>query len=409
MRSRVPILLLTGFLGSGKTTLLNRLMQARPESRGKLAIVVNEFGEVGIDGDLLPSDMTRQVELPGGCICCVLNEDLDKTLIELLDSTPDIEHIVIETTGVAEPLPIAWSIDREPLCERVRLAAVVTVVDALEFISSRSLSVAVDAQVEYADILIISKTDLIESPAEVSASGQPPSGQPASDNRPSLGPLHAALETLNPDALRITGTPQEIVTEVWRTVADPTMPEPGALSDTARASGSNHSQPGGDHAGSTIRGHQDAHPSHSHLGQKTAAHEHADGAGHGSRHDFESIALPIENTIDFEELTSHLEELPGTYVRIKGIARAIDESTGSSEPRWIAFHRVGTRVSYEPFDWPLDRPVAMRMVALGRQLDASRLAACLDASVVRSSGDVTGDGEIARASDRLAERPVPSD
>jgi G3E family GTPase len=330
---RIPVLVLTGFLGSGKTTLLNRLMQARPASRGKLAIIVNELGEVGIDGDLLPQGMTRQVELPGGCICCVLNEELDTTVLELLDGTPDIDMIVIETTGIAEPMPICWSLEREPLSGRARLSAVLTVVDVTNFEQSRGLSPGVDAQIEYADLLAASKTDLL-------AGGNVPEA------------LLTTLRTLNPDAPRITGTADEVVAVLWRLVTDP---EPIATS-AARRAASDHD--------------------HDHL---TEGHAHESSVLR-SVHGFETIWLPIEGILDFEELAAQLEELPGNWVRIKGIARVIDESTGDAAPRWVAFHRVGTRVSCEP----LAAPSSPRVVALGKELDRTRLAACLDASVIRS-------------------------
>lgn len=325
--SRIPVVLLTGFLGSGKTTLLNRLMRAKPASWGKLAIVVNELGDVGIDGALLPAGMTRQVELPGGCICCVLNEDLDKTLLEILAATPDLEHIIIETTGVAEPAPIGWSLAREPLAQRVRLATVITVVDTAQWESSRPLSIAVDAQVEYADILVLSKTDL--------------AGEPTAE-------LLATLRELNPSAVLVAGTPEEITAVLWQSIVDPAFPAGSERSQVTTAG--DHSE--GDHH------HQEARSS--------------------TAHGFETVWLSIENTIDFEELTAQLEELPANYVRIKGIARVIDASTGSSEPRWIAFHRVGARVSCEP----LAAPAESRMVALGSGIERSRLAACLKASVV---------------------------
>jgi G3E family GTPase len=342
--SRVPVIMLTGFLGSGKTTLLNRLMRARPGSSeethgpgqetgqkrgpasGRMAIVVNEFGEVGIDGDLLPASMTRQVELPGGCICCLLSEDLDKTLLDLLDSTPDLDLIVIETTGVAEPLPIEWSLEREPLSERVRLAATITVVDATHFEHSRALSPAVDAQVRYADILVLSKSDLLDQPA-----------LPAS--------LVAALDELNATAPRVSGSIQEITEILWSAIQDPALP-----AQPLRASRPDAPEAGSDH----------------------------EPAGHG----FHTIWLPIENVLDLEELTDGLEALPGTYVRIKGIAKAIDESTGSTEPRWIAFHRVGTRVSSEPLDELPSNPPRARVVAVGPHVEARPLAACLAAAVV---------------------------
>jgi G3E family GTPase len=165
---------MTGFLGAGKTTLLNRLLARRAEraAGGKLGVIVNELGEVGIDGSLLAGDAAKQVELPGGCVCCVLGDELDRTLIELVEKNPQIEAIVLETTGVAEPLPIAWAVARKPVADKVRLAAVVTLVDATHFIASRKLSVAVDAQVAYADVLLVTKAELagkIETKAAVDA------------------------------------------------------------------------------------------------------------------------------------------------------------------------------------------------------------------------------------------------
>lgn len=349
--SRIPVFLLTGFLGSGKTTLLNRLMQARPESRGKLAVIVNEFGQVGMDADLLPRDITRQVELPGGCICCVLNNELDQTILGLVSGTPDIDTIVIETTGVAEPLPIAWTLDQEPVSERVRLAAVITVVDVLHFEDSRPLSPAVDAQVEYADILVLSKLDVLDR------------AEPGAE-------LEAILGTLNPQAVRVMGARDHVTRSLWRAIVDPVMDSRDSGAEETSEQGGSSSAPGkergalDDHAHDHVGGHADDH-----------AHRHAHDTAH---HDFDTVWLPIENVLDFELLEENLESLPASYVRIKGIAQAVDASTGSSAPRWIAFHRVGTRVSSEPLTAP-SRP---RVVAVGPGIEQARLAACLDASVV---------------------------
>lgn len=339
---RIPIFLVTGFLGSGKTTLLNHLVRARPETRGRLAIVVNEFGDVGIDGDLLPSSMTRQVELPGGCICCVLNEELDSTITTLIADNPDIGMIIIETTGIAEPLPISWSLAREPLNQSVRLAAVITVVDALNFLDHRPLAPAVDNQVEYADLLVVSKTDVLGRDNPDSATG---SRLPAD--------LVRVLDALNPTAARIQGDTDAVTATLWQSLLDPPMSSPDIV---PRAS--------------SMTGH-DQHSDHAH---------HGEGVGHA----FETVSLSIDNLLDFEELSEQLEALPANYVRIKGIARVIDESTGSSEPHWVAFHRVGTRVSCEPLANPSDS----RIVALGSRLEPSALSACVEAAVIRSESSM---------------------
>jgi len=328
----VPALLVTGFLGSGKTTLLNRMLARRPAgATGRWAIIVNELGAVGVDGTLLPSGMTKQVELEGGCICCVLNEELDRTIVDLVSQTPDLELLVIETTGVAEPMPIAWSLEAEPVSNHVRLEAVVTLVDAVNHEAHRPVAPAVDAQVEYADVLAITKLDL-------AGLSEPPAD------------LVASLRARNPVAPIIAGTVDELAEAMWALVADPAPRSPAR----DRANGADHA-PAGDHG-------------HGHDGE----------GGHGPLHGLSSIALPIEGTLDFEELADALEALPSTYVRIKGIARVIDRETGSDEPRTVAFHRVGARVSREI----LQRAAPGRIVALGRDLDRDQLAACLQAAVL---------------------------
>lgn len=332
----VPVVLLTGFLGSGKTTLLNRFLALRQERarwvdgpQPKLAILVNELGSVGIDAALLPPGAARQVELPGGCICCTLDENLETSLGELLDAEPGLEMVVIETTGIAEPLPILWTLGREPLSDRVRVAAVVTVVDGLEHERNRPLAPAVDAQVEQADVIAVSKLDLM--------------GDKAADRVPQLC---AVLRTLSPSsAILAERSAGASALALARLLADPE------------------------------------------LGAGRAARPNAAPHAHGEedRHGFETLALPIEGTLDFEELTVRLEELPAGYVRIKGICHAIDRSSGTDEPFWIVFHRVGARVSAEPLPSAGER-VFPCVVALGTGLDADQLASCLRAAVITSGG-----------------------
>ena len=340
----IPVVVVTGFLGSGKTTLLNRLLERRPRASDgaapKLAFIVNEFGDVGIDAELLPEEMTRQVELPGGCICCALDEDLEKTLHGLVDSEPELEMVIVETTGLAEPLPIAWTLAGEPLAHRVRLAAVITVVDAHNHERHRQLAQSVDPQVEYADILVVSKLDLVPG-------GEAPES------------LTRALRSLNKAAPVVSGAPTSVADLLWRSLEDPSLGAPRS---------SEREQPPT----------RDRDHDHDHDRDRDRDRDH-DHDRDRDAHGFQSVSLPIEDTLDFEELESQLEELSPEYVRIKGVARVVDASTGSTKPLTVAFHRVGARVSAEP----LDRAVSGRIVALGPKVSREELAACIEASTLR--------------------------
>ena len=127
--SKASVIILTGFLGSGKTTLLNRILTA--EHGRRVAVIVNEFGEVGIDHHLLLSSNQEVVQMNNGCVCCTVRGDLVRSFFQLMEHREKFDTVVIETTGLAEPAPVAQSIYAD---ERIRsqftLAGVVTVVDA---------------------------------------------------------------------------------------------------------------------------------------------------------------------------------------------------------------------------------------------------------------------------------------
>ena len=164
----VPVTILTGFLGSGKTTLLNRILSERHGE--KIAVIENEFGEVGVDNDLLVSGEDRIVEMNNGCICCTVRGDLIRILGELMQKrdagTLAFERVVIETTGLAEPGPVAQTffVD-EAIAQRYLLDAVVTLVDTVHATKQLDEHEAAQAQVGFADRLLLSKTDLVEPEA----------------------------------------------------------------------------------------------------------------------------------------------------------------------------------------------------------------------------------------------------
>jgi G3E family GTPase len=160
----LPTTLLTGFLGSGKTTLLRRALVS-PEL-ADTAVVINEIGEIAIDHHLVDFVEGNVLELPGGCLCCTVREDLARTLRSLIErrDTGEIRQfhrIVIETTGLADPAPILFTLGTDPMLDhRVRLASIVTLVDAVQGAETLDRFSEAARQAALADLLVITKTDL---------------------------------------------------------------------------------------------------------------------------------------------------------------------------------------------------------------------------------------------------------
>lgn len=183
---RIPVTILTGFLGAGKTTLLNRLLK---ENTGrKFAVVVNEYGDAGIDGSILegaeggtPSHGASVVEISGGAVCCAAMGDTVKAMTALLSSDKDFERVIIETTGLADPLPLARAFLNRPSLEQAfQLDALAALVDASTFIERLDDTEEARKQVLVADIVIMTKTDLADAER--------------------IAEVRAAIVAINPDA-----------------------------------------------------------------------------------------------------------------------------------------------------------------------------------------------------------------
>ena len=197
--TRIAVTIITGFLGSGKTTLLNALLKHPEMSRS--AIIVNEFGEIGLDYDLVQTSSENVVQLENGCLCCTVKGDLIDTFRDLYlqrkgGQLPWFDHVVIETTGIADPVPVMQIVVTDPLISTAsELDGVVTTVDAVNAKSTLDTFTESVKQVAVADRIVLTKTDLVEG---------------AANRDEKLDAIRARIRVLNPIAELIEGAPQTI-------------------------------------------------------------------------------------------------------------------------------------------------------------------------------------------------------
>ena len=165
MSDKIPVTVLTGYLGAGKTTLLNRIL-TEPHGQ-RFAVIVNEFGEIGIDNDLIVGADEEIFEMNNGCVCCTVRGDLIRIIDGLLKRKGKFDAILVETTGLADPAPVAQTffVDQD-VAEKTRLDAVVTVADAKWLKDQLKDAPEAKNQIAFADVIVLNKTDLV-TPAEL--------------------------------------------------------------------------------------------------------------------------------------------------------------------------------------------------------------------------------------------------
>jgi G3E family GTPase len=324
---KIPVTVLTGYLGAGKTTLLNRILS---ENHGKrYAVIVNEFGEIGIDNDLIVGADEEVFEMNNGCVCCTVRGDLVRIIDGLMKRKGKFDAIILETTGLADPAPVAQTffVD-EDVREKTSLDAVVTVADA-KWLSDR-LKDAPEAknQIAFADVIVLNKTDLV-SKAE-------------------LAEVEARIRAINPYAtLHKTERAQVKLSDVLGRGAfdlDRILEiEPEFLDD----GGHDHDH---DHHG------HDHHHDHAHGGMK---HYHDE--------DMQSLSLRTDKPIDPTKFMPWLQELVAKdgekILRSKGIL-----SFKGDDDRYV-FQGVHMMLEGDhQRKWKKDEARESRLVFIGREL-----------------------------------------
>lgn len=326
----VPVSILTGFLGAGKTTLLNRLIGDPWLSDA--ALIINEFGDVGIDHLLVESSSDGVIELSDGCLCCTVRGELVDTLADLMDRMQSgrirpFSRVVIETTGLADPVPVMQSVIGHPaLGQSYRLEGVVTVVDAINGLVTLEDHEEARRQVAVADTLVLSKTGL-------------------NDDR---NALRSKLEGLNPLARVISADDPDLTA---RSLFDTGAYDPVARSlDVAR----------------WLSSGQDDH-AHGHAG-----HHHSDHHAHDvNRHDqhIRADSMVFERAITPEALAMFIDLLRSAHgpnlLRMKGIIKLSDDPS-----RPLVLHAVQNLMS-EPvrlLAWPEGAAEKTRLVVITRDM-----------------------------------------
>lgn len=361
----IPVTIITGFLGSGKTTLLNHILSN--QDGVKTAVLVNEFGEIGIDNELLVTTGEDMVELSNGCICCTINNDLVEAVYKILERPEKIDYLVVETTGLADPLPVALTFLGTDLRDLTRLDSIVTVVDAENFSIDLFNSQAAENQIAYADIILLNKSDLVDEA--------------------DLDLLEVRVRDMRPGARLLRSTkgkvPLPLILSVGLFETDQYYkPDAEAIHDHEHHD-HGHDEHGHDDHDHSACDHDHDHCEHDHN-HDHAKHPHSD---HLAIDGFTSLSFESDRPFSVRKFQNFLDnEMPVNVFRAKGLLW-FDES-----PKRHVFHLSGKRFSLDDDEWKGEPK--NQLVLIGQNLDHDNLRSQIERCLaVASTGRGKGFGK----------------
>ena len=328
--------LLFGFLGSGKTTLLRHILGERAGER-KMAVIVNEFGDVGVDGDVIAGSNVNLVELTSGCLCCTLRGSLMSAVEELREKA-GVEQIVVEATGVASPGDMLEDLNDSRIAHQLDIGPLVTVVDAPKFTRlQQMLGEFYEEQVENADVLVLNKIDLA-TPDD-------------------LDDARAAVREINPDAALLFAEQGD--TDLALLLDGPESELLAQMKSDAAGHHEDHRHGDESGAGDTHH-HGDAHHHHHHDHSHDGAHEHAHDHAHAPA---ESFVMDAAGEYSRAELSGAFASMPDNVWRSKGFL------TVDGEPSMLQFTMGQLEITGAP---ERERPY---LVVIGHDVDRGAVEA----------------------------------